>query len=170
MKRKLQHTLNQWLEAERDADERNADEALTALFATIPRLSPSVGFADRVLWAIEPAAAPSIFVSWLWRSAIGVAIALASVAVLAVPLLRLLPVDFPTLGRVVRTATVGVTWGAEWLAAGLDIWGLAAQVGLALRTATSTPEAMSALLAMTVIGASALYGLNRLLVFERRTW
>lgn len=170
MKRKLQHTLKRWLEAESVADESAADEALTALFEAVPRFSPSAGFADRVLWAIEPAAAPSVFASWLWRSILGAAVALAGIAVLVVPLLRLLPVDLPSLGSAVRTATDGVTWAAEWLAAGLDVWQFVTHVGFALRAAAATPEAMSALLAMSLVGASALYGLNRLLALERRTW
>jgi len=167
--RRLQTDLKRWLAAEATGVERRAEDAFGALLATTPRLRPSAGFAERVLWAIQPA--PSVaFAAWWWKAAIAASVTLIGMATGLLPLVRLLPLDAPTFGEVLMTGADGLVWIGEWFAAGLALWGLLARIGTAFQVAVGTPEVASLLLASTLIGASALYSLNRLLAFERRTW
>jgi hypothetical protein len=171
MMRRLQTDLKRWLAAEATGDERRAEDAFGALLATTPRLRPSAGFAERVLWAIEPAPTPLLaFGAWWWKAAIVASVTLVGTATGLLPLVRLLPIDAPTFGEVLKAGAHGLAWTGEWFAAGLALWGLLARIGTAFQVAVVTPEVASLLLASTLIGASALYSLNRLLVFERRTW
>lgn len=169
--RRLQNDLKRWLAAEAAGDERQAEDAFGTLLASAPRLTPSAGFAERVLWAIQPAPAPQLALgAWWWKAAIVTALTLVGTATGLLPLLRWLPIDAPTFGEVLRTGADGLVWVGEWLAAGLAIWGLLARIGTALQVAVATPQVASLLLASMLIGVSALYSLNRLLAFERRTW
>lgn len=169
--RRLQNDLKRWLAAEAAGDERQAEDAFGTLLASAPRLTPSAGFAERVLWAIQPAPAPQLALgAWWWKAAIVTALTLVGTATGLLPLLQWLPIDAPTFGEVLRTGADGLVWVGEWLAAGLAIWGLLARIGTALQVAVATPQVASLLLASMLIGVSALYSLNRLLAFERRTW
>ena len=169
--RRLQTDLKRWLAAEAVGDEHRAEDAFGTLLASAPRLRPSAGFAERVLWAIQPAPAPHLALgAWWWKAAIVTAVTLVSVATGLLPLVRLLPIDAPTFGEVLKTGAHGLAWVGEWFGTGLALWEFLARIGTAFQVAVATPQVASLLLASTLIGASALYSLNRLLVFERRTW
>lgn len=169
--RRLHTDLKRWLAAEEAGDERQAEDAFGTLLASAPRLAPSAGFAERVLWAIQPAPAPQwTFGAWWWKAAVVTAVTLVGTATGLLPLIQWLPIDGPSFGEVLRFSADGLVWIGEWLAAGFALWGLLARIGTALQVAVTTPQVASVLLASTLIGASALYSLNRLLAFERRTW
>jgi hypothetical protein len=81
MMRRLQTDLKRWLAAEAVGDERRAEDAFGTLLASAPRLRPSAGFAERVLWAIQPAPAPHLALgAWWWKAAIVTAVTLVGVA------------------------------------------------------------------------------------------
>ena len=68
-----------------------------------------------------------------------------------------------------RPLTGGITWLAEWVYAGLEVWSFMVRIGNAIGVAMTTPQVGAALLASVLVSAAALYELNRLLLLERRT-
>ena len=167
MTRELHTRLKRWLEAEIQDADAAADAALTSVFASSERLRPSPGFADRVLEAMAPVAARGFATSRLARIAIAASIALAGLAAAALPTVRYLPFDVPTVSGVVRTGVAGIAWVAEWFTTGVQVWDFLARIGLAFRAAAATPEVATALMATLTLGIMALYGLNRILALER---
>lgn len=168
--RKLQKDIERWLTAEAEAGTEEAERAFAAAFQALPRLGPRSGFAERVMYAFQPipVVRPSEWLRWGWKAATGGALALVAVALGLAPLAGI-TVDLPSAGRLVQAATDGVTWTAGWLANGLEAWSFLIRIGNAIGVAIATPEIGAALLATALIGAAALYELNRLLVPERRT-
>ena len=168
MNHDLHKHVQRWLEAEAREDVAEAEAALEAAFADLPRLAPRLGFAERVMFAFHP---PSSHLAWLWwgsrAATIGV-LALVALAAALVPLERVL-LELPTPGTVVESVTRGITWVAGWLSAGLEVWNFMVRIGNAIGVAMTTPQIGTVLLASALIGAAALYELNRLLVLERRT-
>ncbi|MDX1623852.1 MAG: hypothetical protein R3199_07705 [Gemmatimonadota bacterium] len=154
-----------WLRAE-GADDDRADQAFGSLMAAMPRLSPSAGFAERVMHAVSPASAPAF--AWGWKVALAAALTLAGLATALIPALRLVPVEPPRLATVAKALSDATGWVVEWIAGGLQVWDVMARVGQAVATAMATPEATAALVGSAILGSIALYTLNRLLTLERR--
>jgi hypothetical protein len=168
--RKLQKDIERWLAAEAEAGTEEAERAFGAAFAALPRLEPRAGFAERVMYAFQPTPVvrASEWLRWGWKAATGGALALVAVALGLVPLAGV-TVDLPSAGAVVDATTGGVTWLAGWLVNGLEAWSFLGRIGNAIGVAIATPQIGAALMATALIGAAALYELNRLLVPERRT-
>ena len=168
--RKLQKDIDRWLAAEAEAGTEEAERAFGAAFQALPRLEPRSGFAERVMYAFQPSPVvrPNEWLRWGWKAATGGALALVAVALGLAPLVGI-TVDLPSTGRFVQAATDGVTWAAGWLANGLEAWSFLIRIGNAIGVGIATPQIGAALLATALIGAAALYQLNRLLVPERRT-
>lgn len=168
MTRRLQYELDRWLRSEATDDVR-AEEAFDALMRAVPRMAPRSGFAERVLWAVQPAPAPRVTVpAWGWKAAAAVSMALAGVTIALIPLVRFLPVEIPRVNDVFTTWARAVSWVAGLVDAGLEFWSLLARVGGAIGLAMATPEAAMALAALVMVSSVALYTLNQLLTFERR--
>ena len=170
--RKLQKDIERWLssEAETGAGMEEAEEAFGIAISALPRLDPRVGFAERVMVAFRPAPVVrrGAWLHWGWKAVTAGALATVAVA------LGLMPaagntVDLPSAAAVVDTATRSVTWLVGWLASGIEAWSFLARIGDAIGVVISTPQIGAALMATALIGAAALYELNRLLVPERRT-
>lgn len=171
MNRKNDDMLTAWLRAEAEADDDRAEAAFGALFATVDRLAPRHGFTERVLVAIQPAAAPaSVIWTWGGRAVLAAAMALAALMAGLLPAARWLPIEVPRVGRLVDGFASAMIGLADWLTAGLAVWRFFAVVGRGLGVAVTTPEVAAAVLLTTSVGAMALYGLHRMLVFERRAW
>ena len=168
--RKLQKDIRRWLAVEAEGRTDEAERAFAAAFAALPRLEPRAGFAERVMYGLQPA--PMIQASerlrWGWKVATGGALALVAVALGLAPLAGI-SVTLPSAGAVVDATTGGVTWLAGWLANGLEVWSFLVRIGNAVGVAIATPQIGAALLGTALIGAAALFELNRLLVPERRT-
>ena len=122
--------LTRWLQAEREADDANAETALLEMFESLPRLAPSAGFADRVLLQIaQPAIAPvrQNWLVWLFRSP-GFRLALTSGVLAAVismfwlPRLLMTLIGMATMNDVVQLGVTSVIDLSQWL-------GLASRVG-----------------------------------------
>ena len=168
--RKLQKDIERWLAAEAEAGTEEAEKAFGTALAALPRLAPRAGFAERVMLAFQPA--PALhrmeWLHWGWKAVTAGALATVAVA------LGLMPaagntVNLPSAAAVVDTATRSVTWLVGWLASGIEAWSFLARIGDAIGVVISTPQIGAALMATALIGAAALYELNRLLVPERRT-
>lgn len=172
MNRKLNNDIESWLRAERTGDRDQADFAFGALLASLPRLSPTPGFAERVMWSIQPA--PSVALStsltWGWKMATALALVLAGLSTAFLPAVRWLPIGRPSFSGVFQTITQAMIGVAEWLETGLATWAFLAGFSRTLGVVVATPQVASAILVTALVGAVALYTLNHLLVFERRTW
>jgi hypothetical protein len=73
---------------------------------------------------------------------------------------------------VVRTLTLtlnGCVWMAASLSSGADGWTIVTTIGRAAADAMTTPEASGVIAALVVVGALAIYGLQRLLGSEEGT-
>lgn len=170
MERRRETDLRRWLAAEA-SNEAEAEAAFDDVMATMPRLTPHGGFAERVLWTVQPDPAPRWAIwTWGWHAATVAGLVLTAAAYGLLPVVRWLPIEGPSFGSILETAARGLAWTAEWLAAGLGVWRLLVTVGNALGVAATTPQVGSALLASAMLGVAALYVLNRLLALERRTW
>ena len=167
--RKLQKDIERWLTAEAEAGTEEAEKAFGTAIAALPRLEPRGGFAERVMVAFQPATVVRRmeWLQWGWKAVTAGALATVAVALGLVP--AGITLDLPSAAAVVDTATGGVTWLAGWLANGLEVWGFLARIGTAIGVVIATPQIGAALMATALIGAAALYELNRLLVPERRT-
>jgi hypothetical protein len=78
----------------------------------------------------------------------------------------LLPAALAGFVRGLELALNGAVWLATSLDAGADSWTIAATIGAAVARALLTPRAVAALGLLVLIGAAALYGLQRLLGLE----
>lgn len=171
------HTdLHGWLAAEASDDARQAEAALHALLATLPRQTPRAGFSERVMWAVRPAPVPHRRRSAVWAHAgIAAAVGLASLAITLWPVLGpalrpalgALPLGGSLLSTLIGAGARAVTLVAGWMDAGVELWDVMARTGNAIGVAATTPAIGMALLASAVIGAIALYSLHHLLVPER---
>ena len=172
MNRKLNNDIDRWLRAEKTGDRDQAESAFGALFTSFPRLSPTPGFAERVMWSIEPA--PSIALkaglNWGWKMATAMALVLAGLSTAFLPAVRWLPLERPSITGILQTITQAIIGVAEWLEAGLATWAFLAGFSRTLAVVVATPQVAAALLLTALVGVVALYTLNHLLVFERRTW
>lgn len=167
--RRLHVELERWLTAEAASDEERAQRSFGALIAAVPRLAPGPGFAERVVRAAVPVAAPSVGpLAWGWKVALAVALVLAGMAAGSLPLLRLFPLEVPRLGVVAKGLSNIASWIGERLADGLVVWNVLARIGGAVGEAVATPEVATALLGSALLGGIALYTLHQLLTFERR--
>jgi hypothetical protein len=167
MSHHLHTDLDRWLAAEAKGDDFAAEEALGALFHTLPRLAPRPGFAERVVMASlrEPESGRA---AWLWKAAIVAAVSLAGIATGLLPLLRWIPIQVPGPAEIVTAAARGLAWLGRWLGAGLNVWEMLARIGEAIGRAAATPEIATAMMGSALISALALYTLHHLLVYERR--
>lgn len=169
MNRKLQNDIERWLKAEALGDSAEAEARFAAAFAALPHLEPRAGFATRVMYGFQPALARRFeWLTWGWRAAMLGALALVAIVMGLLPAARI-TFRLPPVGTLLDAATGGITWLAEWLATGLEVWSFLVRIGHAIGVAVTTPQLGAALVASALVGAVALYELNRLLVPERRT-
>ncbi len=169
MKRKAYKEIERWLEAEARGETAEAETAFGAAFAALPRLEPRAGFAERVTYAFQPAPVRGFaWLTWGSRAATIGILALVALTMGLLPMARL-TFDFPAMGSILDAATSGITVAARWLSAGLELWSFMARIGNAIGVAMTTPQVGVTLLATALVGAAALYELNRLLIPERRT-
>jgi hypothetical protein len=92
--------------------------------------------------------------------------AIAGVLLLAV---LLAPAAAGVLVSLLQVLLRGSLWLATSVVRGDDAWTIAAAVGRAFTTALMSPSAMGAAGALLLVGAAALFGLQRLLESEQTT-
>lgn len=169
MNRNRTYEMDAWLTAEAAGDEDAADAAFGAMFAGLPRLHPTPGFAGRVVRAAVPRPARAAALElWGGRLALGASLALAGIALALLPALRALPLDLPGISGVLQAGTETLAWIGGRLAAGIALWDFLATVGRAISVAAATPQAASALFGSATLSGLALYTLDRMLTLERR--
>ncbi|MQA30476.1 MAG: hypothetical protein GEU82_11675 [Luteitalea sp.] len=89
----------------------------------------------------------------------------AIVAILAAAYL-LLPAAVRLVVRALTLTLNGCVWLAASLSSGADGWTIVVTIGSAAADALTTPQASGLIAALVVVGALALYGLQRLLGSE----
>jgi hypothetical protein len=129
---------------------------------------------DRVLEAAPVAARGAVLAGrravWAWRWSIATALTLSGIAAWLLPTLRWVPFRLPTLSETVKAVAAATGAAAEWLQTGLAVWGALQKIGGLALVAVQTPEVAAGLAGSAVVSAAALYTLNHLLTFERRSW
>ena len=102
------------------------------------------------------------------------AVRLAGLGILAVTTsvaaaFLLLPVAVRGFLRALDVTVNAFIWFAASLSAGADAWTIGAAIGRALASVLITPRAVAVIAILVLIGALALYGLQRLLGFEEES-
>ena len=168
---RYRHTVKSWLDAERRDVSGEAEAAFDALFKALPRLAPSPGFSERVILATQPVSKPhaAVVPMWGWRLGLAGSLMLAGAMIWLFPLLRLLPVRAPQVSDLAMLFAHGWAWIGRLFSGGLEMWAFLSRLGHTVGVVVTTPEMATALMAAALVGATALYTLNHLLVFERRT-
>lgn len=154
--------LREWWRAEARGDEAAAEAALFELFAGLPELAPSPGFAARVvaLAGLSSSSDPR----WLWA---GRLLLLAALGAVGASLLFVVPLVGVLLRLVPEISAGGLAGILSWWVGPLELiltFGrLAQSLGEALITVALTPEVGAFVLGTFLLGWMALRSLGRLL-------
>ena len=171
--------LARWLQAEREADDAQAEAALLEMFESLPRLAPSAGFADRVLLRVAPPAAlPAIpparqsWLVWLFRSP-GFRLALTSgllaafISMFWLPRLVMTLLGMATMNDLLELGVASVVDLNQWL-------GLASRVGEwfltvlgALAVSLTSPAALKVTAGCLAISGISFVVLRELMTRDR---
>jgi hypothetical protein len=81
----------------------------------------------------------------------------------------LVPLAVGWFVRALELTVNACVWLAASLGAGVDAWTIAASVGRAAAAALVTPRALGVIAGLVLVGAVALYGLQRLLGYEEES-
>lgn len=143
-------------------DDDAVDAAFTRLFATLPPVEPSPGFVQSTVEAAWDAR--TVRQRWIrWAGvAAGVAVVLGTslVAMIGAPGWVVL-----TAAQVGAGSVMTLVWSATAVA---EFWGLMVSAGTAAARVAVMPQSVAALVATELLGAAALYSLQRLLRSEVR--
>lgn len=161
----------QWLAAEADGRDADAELALAGVFQALPLNAPSPGFADRVLIATGWVAPSWTHPSWTesrWaRGAIAASLLVVGLALFwTLPVLlgltRLVtPGELVSLGARAFVATVGQI---DEL---LTLWQIWTRIAATVHQVVTSPPVVAAFLALTALSAFTLRGLSELLSPDR---
>jgi hypothetical protein len=143
-------------------DDEAVDAAFRRLFSTLPPVEPSAGFVQSTVHAAWDArAARRRWVGWAGAAAAVIVIVGASlVAMIGAPAWVVLMAAQAGAGSVMT-----LVWSATVVA---EFWGLMVGAGTAAARVAVMPQSLAALVATELLGAAALYSLQRLLRAEVR--
>ena len=162
----LLEQVREWLAAERSERADAADEAFRHVFRLVPRFAPPPAFADRVLATARgsarvPAGWP-VDAIWL-RPLIAASLLLSGLAALGLSV----PLPLPRAGSLLSAGITAFSSSAVWMSravdAGLSVWALLGDVGLAARAAVCMPVVAIALILNAALALASLIGLKRFL-------
>jgi hypothetical protein len=166
--RRLEKAVRYWLRSEERGSEREAEQAFLRVFELLPIPEPGTMWMERTLTRIGLVPRPVNAASWAYKTAVGLSLALASLA------MALVPSALTTIARTVSLASL-VDWGAgliviviQRLAQGVTIWGILARVGEGVAAAMASPTALASLLLALIVSFGAIRALSGLLALERR--
>jgi len=80
-----------------------------------------------------------------------------------------LPLAVRAFVRAIVLTSTACVWFAGSLGAGVDLWTIVTTIGRSAAAALVSPQALAAIGGLLVIGALALYGLQRLLGSEKES-
>jgi hypothetical protein len=167
--------LERWLEAEAAGRLDAVEDALAALFAVLPALEPSAGFADRVMLAAglaRPLERPVRWamprpVSWTLRGLLAAAVALVALGLPALPVLMISLWERFSLAGMVDAAVAALVAGCRWLATTVSFWDGLARLGGWVAHTAAAPRVAALLLVGLIAAATALRLLADLIAHER---
>ncbi|HVC20092.1 MAG TPA: hypothetical protein VNE16_08450 [Vicinamibacterales bacterium] len=172
MSDELHLAVGRWIALERKGDEAGAEGALALVFQALPDPEPSAGLTARSVAAARRAtpapARRALRSGWqrATRLGLGTTAGLIGLYVLGRELLPLLVTAFV---RGVALLLDGVLWVSVSLSAGLDFWTLLAHAGRWVGVVITTPRVAVTLVVIEVIGALALYVIQRVLASEKES-
>lgn len=91
---------------------------------------------------------------------------MVTVTVVVAAAYLLLPIAAWAFVRALTTTLNGCMWLAASISSGTDTWTIVQTVGKAAAGAFATPEISGVIIALVIVGALALFGLQRLLGSE----
>ncbi|MEQ1898047.1 MAG: hypothetical protein ABL971_11740 [Vicinamibacterales bacterium] len=148
-----------WLASEQDGREDLAEFTFARLMADLPPVEPSPAFVGRTVQAAWQRRVRQQRLAWVARAA-------AVLAVLIGGGVGLFVLGTAFLGAAADGVVAGVQgliWTADAVGGGLRWWSLLEKVGTAVGTAVATPQTTAVLVALELMGAMAVYGIERLL-------
>ncbi|MEE8128904.1 MAG: hypothetical protein V3T48_01340 [Vicinamibacterales bacterium] len=151
--------------AGRDSD---ADHTFRSVFAEVGRPELPAGFTRRVVahLALEPEQrrrVPRRFAS----IAAGVAAAVLSVALVVFGAVSLAPLLGAQLVDLMNFSARGFVWFVQALDTGVGMWTILGRVGRAIGGTITQPSVTLTFVGFEFMGIVALYGLHRILKFEK---
>ena len=158
----LKRELGRWIDADRSGRDDEADAAFGGVFRAVPQPALQPGLPDRVIEALAREAADRARRAKT-AAAVGLAAGLALVVLAGAFLLSSGPrLFFDAVDLGVR----GAVWTSESLERGL-VWAILGQIGRVMAAIIATPQVTGALIGIGMVGALALYGLQRVLSSEQ---
>lgn len=168
--------LTRWLQAEREADDAQAEAALLEMFESLPRLEPSAGFADRVLMQVAQTApampARQNWLVWLFRSP-GFRLALTSgllaacISMFWLPRLLMTLIGMATMNDLLELGVTSTVSLSHWL-------GIASRAGEwfltvlgALAVSLTSPAALKVTAGCLAISGISIVFLRELMTRDR---
>ena len=148
-----------WLASEQDGRDDLAEFTFARLMADLPRVEPSPAFIERAVKAAWQRRVRQQRLAWAARAA-------AVLAVLVGGGVGLFALGAAVIGAAadgLMAGVQGLIWTADAVGGGLRWWSLFEKVGSAVGTAVATPQTTAVLVALELIGAMAVYGIERLL-------
>ena len=171
--------LTRWLQAEREADDDRAEAALLEMFESLPLLSPSAGFADRVLLQVAAVPARPVVVParqnwlvWLFRSpgfrlALTSGVLAACISMFWLPRLLMTLIGMATMNDLLEIGVTSLVDLNQWL-------GIASRAGDwfltvlgALAVSLMSPAALKVTTACLAISGISLVFLRELMTRDR---
>lgn len=170
--------LARWLQAEREADDAQAEAALLEMFESLPRLAPSAGFADRVLMQVAqpvPAMPAPARQSWLvglfrspgFRLALTSGVLAACISMFWLPRLVLTLLGMATVNDLLDLGVGSMVNLSHWL-------GLASRAGewfltvlRALAISLTSPDALKVTFGCLAVSGISFVFLRELMTRDR---
>ena len=151
--------------AGRDSD---ADHTFRSVFAEVARPELPAGFARRVVaqLALEPEQRRRVPRRFAYIAA-GVAAAVLSVALVVFGAVSLAPLLGAQLVDLMNFSARGFVWFVQALDTGVGMWTILGRVGRAIGGTITQPSVTLTFVGFEFIGIVALYGLHRILKFEK---
>ena len=148
-----------WLASEQEGRDDLAEFAFARLMAGLLPVEPSPAFVERAVQAAWQRRVRQQRLAWVARAA-------AVLVVLAGGGVGLVAFGAVLIGAAADGVVAGVqglVWTANAVGGGLRWWSLLENVGSAVGTAVATPQTTAVLVALELMGAMAVYGIQRLL-------
>lgn len=155
--------LARWLASEDLEDDTAADAAFSRVFAVLPAIEPSEGFADRTVAAAWRMRSRQRRIAALgWAAVVLIAVAGAGAGAIAA---------VPASAWAIKAGAHVLLHAAPWLAAygteAMNVWWIVARIGSEVAAAVATPSRAAAVVGVELVAISAFFALQRLVQVQR---
>lgn len=166
MSREPLEQVRRWLAAEKSGRTDEADQEFRQVFRLVPRAEPSASFGGRVLAAVSSAGPQASLRRAGWfvlRPVVAASLLLSGLAVLSVSGSPPVPPVGTIVGTGVAAFTAVTACTNRAAEAGLAVWRLFGDIGLAARAVASTPPVSVAIGLNAALALLSFLGLRRVL-------